>query len=73
MTIFVKAVCKMCRKEEVYAVKEEDFSRWTRKLIHAQEAFPYLTPGEREMLISGTCDACWKVLFKEEEKDEQAE
>lgn len=30
-----------------------------------QDAFPELTVGERELLISGTCDACWERFFPE--------
>jgi hypothetical protein len=31
-----------------------------------QDAFPELTAGERELLISGTCDACWERFFPSE-------
>lgn len=30
---------------------------------YVQDAFPELTAGERELLISGTCDDCWKRFF----------
>ena len=28
-----------------------------------QDALPYLSASEREMLISGTCDDCWQKMF----------
>lgn len=30
---------------------------------YAQDVFPELSPGEREFLISGICDACWDKIF----------
>jgi hypothetical protein len=27
-----------------------------------QQAFPYLSPGEREQLITGMCDGCFEDL-----------
>ena len=31
-----------------------------------QVALPTLTEGERELLISGTCDTCWDRMFPPE-------
>lgn len=31
-----------------------------------QEIFTYLTPEQREILITGMCDKCWKELFSSE-------
>jgi hypothetical protein len=28
-----------------------------------QDAMPYLSSAERELLISRTCDDCWKELY----------
>ena len=28
-----------------------------------QDALPNLTADQRELLISGTCDDCWKTMF----------
>jgi hypothetical protein len=35
-----------------------------------QNAFPDMTMGDRELLISGTHAACWDKLFPREEEDE---
>lgn len=34
-----------------------------------QYAMPNVPPEERELLISGICDSCWRRIFKNEEKD----
>lgn len=34
---------------------------------YIQDLMPTLTAGERELLISGTCDSCWKEMFGEDE------
>lgn len=35
-----------------------------------QKAMPNLTPGQREMLISGYCDGCWDQIFGTDEDDD---
>lgn len=58
--IFVN--CHMCDKKHTVEVFEEDFHRWEAgELI--QDAMPYLEAGERELLISGTCESCFDHLF----------
>jgi hypothetical protein len=34
-----------------------------------QDAFPFLSPDEREMLISGTHPECWTAMFGDEDDD----
>jgi hypothetical protein len=38
---------------------------------YIQDALPMLNAGEREMLISQTCNDCWADLFGEPEDDFQ--
>ncbi len=42
-----------------------DFFKWQEGEL-AQNAFPYLSADEREMLISGVCPKCWAKTFGEE-------
>lgn len=65
--------CKHCGIVYVVDADPYDVKDWNDgKFI--QDALPYLTAGERELFISGTCDDCWKDLFGwdslEEEDDE---
>lgn len=59
----LRAECNCCNKIQVIQVLESGYRDWTlgRKLI--QHAFPYLTPGEREILMSSTCSDCFDRMF----------
>lgn len=56
--------CPFCGRESILTVAEADFEAWQAGAF-VQDAFPYLTAGEREMLISGTCPTCWDEMFVE--------
>ena len=48
-------------------ITEQQVMNWKHGL-HAQDAFPNLTPGQREFIISGTTEEEWDQMFGE--KDE---
>lgn len=58
-----EAYCKICGKTVTFQVNQEDLDEFfntprnERRLV--QDIFHYLTPQEREMLLSNTCDMCW--------------
>jgi len=55
--------CFSCeQKQPVITIAHNQLIRWVRG-EHAQQAFNYLTPSERELLISGTCEACFNDMF----------
>ena len=58
--------CVVTGKKQSVTVKAVDLFRY-RQGSYVQEAFPYLSTGEREFLISGTSDEGWNQLFGEEE------
>jgi hypothetical protein len=64
--------CQTCDKEYVLMVDPKDLQRW-RDGAYIQDALSYLKAGERELLLSGTCDACWYELYGEEDEEEQEE
>ncbi len=45
----------------LHAVLEDIWSWQDGELI--QNAMPYLSATERELLISRTCDSCWDKMF----------
>ena len=56
--------CRMCRKTHSLKVRVEDYLTFdSPDRPHIQDIFPYLTPAERELLISGTCEECWNKMF----------
>ena len=48
-------------------VRELSLPRSERRLM--QEIFPDLSIGDRELLISGTCNTCWQNLYGSEEEE----
>ena len=65
----IKVTCRLCKKEHTLKVRVEDYltfdlPAYARPKI--QDIFPYLTPAERELLISHTCQECWDKMFSED-------
>ena len=54
--------CPFCGHANEVAVNEMDYLDWQDGTL-AQNAFPYLSPDEREALISGICPDCWDKMF----------
>lgn len=60
--------CKFCKNPVTIHVRVSDWVAFTtgdQRLI--QNIFPYLTPADREILISGMCGTCWDKTFATEE------
>lgn len=64
--------CPFCGKGHEIEVNEIDYLDW-QDGEHAQNAFPYLSANEREMLISGICPDCWDKMFWQEEDEDSDE
>lgn len=47
-----------------------DLYAWMTGEKNIQNALPYLTAGERELLISGTCSECFDAMFPPLDSDE---
>jgi hypothetical protein len=61
----IEVTCRNCNKDYSVGVSVEGHEKWEEgELI--QDALPELSSGERELLISGTCDDCWDEMFPEE-------
>ena len=61
----LQAQCIRCKDTHVLMVSNHDLKRWEGgELI--QNAMPYLTAGEREILISGVCEACFGKMYGED-------
>lgn len=71
MKITIETVCPFCGHVNEVVVENSDFIDWQVNGYLAQDAFPYLTAEEREMLISGICKDCWYNAFHEEEEEEE--
>ena len=62
----IAATCRSCQKSYNLLVNMSDVHEWmTGKYI--QDAMPYLSADERELLISKTCGVCWNEMFGDPE------
>lgn len=60
--VTIKVTCPKCGKIYKVRVYPEDWEDYQNgKLV--QDAFPYLSADERELLISKICPDCWDKLF----------
>jgi hypothetical protein len=58
--------CKHCPRKYEVELDPHDLVRWANgELI--QNAMPYLTADERELIMTGTCGECWERLWKDVE------
>lgn len=55
--------CPICGKSNSVKVDKEAHQKWVEgELI--QNAFPNISPEDREILKTGICPICWNTLFK---------
>lgn len=66
-TVKLATRCMRCGTSyelSIPAAEWEDYNNGG-KLI--QDALPSLSAGERELLLSHTCNACWNRMFRDEQ------
>lgn len=59
--------CRNCGSSQSMMVDINDINDWNARGVHIQDAMPYLTAGEREFLISETCEPCFDAMFPNED------
>lgn len=65
--------CPHCHNVIELPITEKELLAWDPNKTFIQDQFPQLTPGQREMLLSGLCEECWNKLFLPEEDEEDLE
>jgi len=55
--------CRQCGVSYSIMYNREDMLDWLSGSGYIQDLMPYLSSGERELFISGTCDNCWQNMF----------
>ena len=68
--VTVVTACPFCGHANEVEVNEIDYLDWQDGML-VQNAFPYLSANEREMLISGICPTCLEKMFPPEEDEEE--
>ena len=61
----IQATCQHCKESSELAVNKQDIVDWTGGK-YIQDAMPYLSADDRELLISGTCGSCFDKMFGDE-------
>lgn len=56
--------CVFCRTAHQFIVPTPSYHRWQSGML-IQQAFPELSAGDRELLISGTCPTCFDAMFSD--------
>lgn len=56
----------VCNQSEKLLLDEEALIKWHYGMF-IQEAFPDLTPAERELIMTGTHNDCFEMLFEDME------
>ena len=68
--------CPFCKQDHSFITKETDFMYgwhlYQQNGATIQDAWPDLSPDEREMVKTGICPKCWEAAFGGEEDDEPA-
>ena len=72
ITTYLSVDCRLCGtfqhiECEQWQADELDKPRSERMFI--QDIFPDLPIGDRELLISGTCNTCWQKMFGNDEDE----
>ena len=63
----IATTCPSCGKVHTVRVKANDYYKWTLEGLYIQDAFPYLTASERELLQTGICPDCWNKIFSDKD------
>lgn len=63
-----KVTCITCKTNHEVFVNPVDMERY-KNGTHAQDAFPYLTEDQRELLISQICGTCFDAMFEGDEDE----
>lgn len=58
--------CRVCGKKYDITFDDKDMNRYLFKAANIQNAFPYLTDDERELILSGICGHCYDEMWPEE-------
>ena len=56
--------CLLCNKPYVITVNKDDFTDYYSNGKLIQDCFPYLTAGERELIITKICNTCFDKIYE---------
>lgn len=62
----VSIQCWKCQRYYTIMYNRNDMLDWLSGSGFVQDILSYLTAGERELLLSGTCSGCFDKLFSDD-------
>ena len=70
--------CKQCGTIKEFCFPDITYDCWRKGEVNIQDAFPHMSRGDREIMISGFCGDCFEKLLSElvdedEKENEQRE
>lgn len=68
LNTIVTKECRYCHRESDISVDINDLYAW-KKGTPIQWAFPYLSPDEREMILTDICGDCWDKMIGSDEDE----
>lgn len=72
--IVLRIKCRICGQVKKICVKKTDLELWqSDEPPFVQDCFPYLTPAERELLLTYTCSECFDRMFLDDMEDTEEE
>ena len=66
--MIIAITCPICGDTNYVSVQSEDWYAYVNGEL-VQNAFPYLSPDDTELLISGICPTCWTDTFGEDDDE----
>lgn len=66
--IEVTKTCPICGKQNTVKVHPVSMMAYENGAL-LQDAFPSLTPAEREIIKTGICSDCWDEMFKDPDEE----
>lgn len=63
--------CKYCNNCYPVSLNSQDLLDWKSKKKYIQNVLNYLNAGQRELLMTQTCDSCWKDMFGDCDGEEE--
>lgn len=61
--IMISVPCRRCGKTHHIRVDIDDLQAWQSGEKLVQDAFPYLSAEDRELLLTRFCPKCWDEMF----------
>lgn len=67
----IRKRCRKCKGRFSFMAWADDWDAWKRGELLIQDAFWYISEGERELLLSRICGKCWDKMFSNLDNDEE--